>query len=163
MAQKKYRETKYVVTEDGVVFNSITGHALKPIPTNGYFRVEMTNNDVRHRAFIHRMVAECFIENSVGKPQVNHKNRNKKDNRVENLEWCTREENMRHCYLTNHLVPSAKIGGPKNAMSEGVKSQIIELFKSGVSIIDIHRISGVKSNSSIYSLLKRRGLYFGKK
>ncbi|AMN35505.1 NUMOD4 motif-containing HNH endonuclease [Clostridium perfringens] len=61
---------------------------------NGYLRVGLYKNKKYKLYAVHRLVAEAFLDNSNNFPQVNHKNEVKTDNRVENLEWTTREENI---------------------------------------------------------------------
>ena len=89
---------KYAVSNYGEVMNIATRHVLKPYENHkGYLKVTLLTSDgVRHKKRVHRLVAEAFIPNTNGLPEVNHKNLNKRDNEVTNLEWVTGEENREH-------------------------------------------------------------------
>lgn len=67
---------------------------LKAQFNGSYYRVVISTDGKSRQVLIHRLVAEAFIPNPEGLPQVNHKDENKKNNNVENLEWCTRQYNM---------------------------------------------------------------------
>lgn len=62
----------------------------------GYLRARLSYNSTKFTVRLHRLVAEHFIENTKNKPQVNHKDGNKENNKVSNLEWCTNQENQIH-------------------------------------------------------------------
>ena len=68
------------------------------IDQNGYLRVALCKNNKQQDYSIHRLVATAFIENLENKPCINHKDGNKLNNNLDNLEWCTYSENLRHAY-----------------------------------------------------------------
>ena len=68
--------------------------------TNGYVYVVLTKDTIEKNIRVHKLVAQAFIENSNNKPQINHIDGNKQNNRVDNLEWCTQSENELHAYRT---------------------------------------------------------------
>lgn len=94
-------DNKYIVTPEGKVFTiyknkrGVQEQKLRN-HTNGYLRAIINMKDY----YVHRLVAMCFIDNPHGYNEVNHKDGNKKNNCVENLEWCNRSMNCRHCFQT---------------------------------------------------------------
>ena len=83
------------------------------------------NNKVKAH-YVHRLVASAFIPNPLNKPQVNHINGNKEDNRVENLEWCTQSENNKHSYDSGIKKPTNQLGN-KNGNAKLSDEQIKEI------------------------------------
>lgn len=91
----------YKVSNKGRVMR-IKGYKLiKPFDNGrGYNCVHLYKNGKRYNKRIHRLVAEAFIEGREEGYEVNHIDGNKKNNFVDNLEWCTRSENIKHAYNT---------------------------------------------------------------
>ena len=84
----------YSVSNFGRVKNNKKNTILSPRDLRGYKRVSLWYNGKANDHRIHRLVAEAFIPNVENKPEVNHKNGIRNDNRVVNLEWVTGKENV---------------------------------------------------------------------
>jgi hypothetical protein len=90
-------EGLYKVSNLGNVISLITKKPLKANGDNyGYLQVILYKGNKRITGKVHRLVAKAFIDNTENKPQVNHKDGNKKNNNISNLEWMTNKENKRH-------------------------------------------------------------------
>ena len=100
----------YAITSDGKVisYKYKTPRIMKTwyqlgdrgVKKAGYENIELCKNNKKYHFLIHRLVAEAFIPNPDNLPEVNHKNKNRQDNRVENLEWCDRISNLYDSYST---------------------------------------------------------------
>ena len=100
-------EGRYIVDSEGMVFSMKNSHGNpRRVPhllatktcLGGYLAVALWDGNEYTYPRIHRLVAQLFIPNPENKPQVNHINGNKQDNRLVNLEWCTVSENSIHAY-----------------------------------------------------------------
>lgn len=109
-------EGLYQVNNYGQVKSLRKDALLKPAKSKyGYMLCVLCKNGVMHDRRVHRLVAEAFLENPRSLPQVNHKDGNKSNNNVENLEWCTCSENSRHAvenglFSTNKRVRVVETG-----------------------------------------------------
>lgn len=92
-------EDYYEVSNLGRVRRIKTGYILKPSGKE-YLEVCLSKHNKQRYFYIHRLVATAFLPNPENKPEVNHINGKKGDNRVENLEWFTRQENIQHAWKT---------------------------------------------------------------
>jgi hypothetical protein len=86
----------YQISTFGNVKNIITNKLLKPSNKGGYYNISLVNSYCKKTVKIHRLVAITFIPNPENKSDVNHKDKNKKNNHIDNLDWMTRKENNIH-------------------------------------------------------------------
>lgn len=147
---------KYCIDINGEIYTSYNKKGKKKLKkfltSKGYFHVILYEKKKRFCRQVHRLVAETFIPNPEHKPEVNHINGIRNDNRVENLEWATRSENELHKYRvlkTPHPKPLlGKFGkdSPKHKRIRQIKnSKIIAVFygsneaerKTGISFGNI--------------------------
>lgn len=116
-------EGRYLVSTKGQVYSIISEKLLKPQKTEkGYFVVELRGGNKRKVKKIHRLVAEAFLENPFSRTEINHKDGNKQNNTVENLEWSTRSENLIHAYSSGLKKQKTKAVDMFTVYGEFIKS-----------------------------------------
>lgn len=99
-------EGMYLVNNEGVIKNyrgKILRGGMTGEKSNSYKKVTLTKNGKLKDLCVHRIVAEAFIPNPDNLPIVNHKDGNKLNNTVENLEWCTQQYNIQSYHDSKRL------------------------------------------------------------
>jgi hypothetical protein len=151
---------EYKITEKGELYNK-KGRLIKPRVTNsGYLKYYIYIEGVYRNILAHRLVAETFIPNPNNKPCVNHKDGNKHNNCIDNLEWCTYKENALHSYHVLGKKVNSNINGNLNGELNGrakLTKEIVEEIRSLV------RVRGEKvwerydiSKTMYYNIINRR-------
>lgn len=131
-------EGKYAITRNGKVIsykkrkNPVIGMQRKIIlkPLNQryvIFRLS-SNNKVKHFT-LHRLLAIAFIPNPENKPEINHKNGIKTDNRIENLEWVSSSENAQHAIDTGLFKPNTKAMNEHNKKQRKLSKEQVQYVK----------------------------------
>lgn len=155
------QETRYCVSNLGNIHSldrvtitlrgsrTLKGRTLKPsLSKRGYYVFNLLYSGKQKITTVHRLVAIAFLPNSKNLLEVNHINGIKTDNRVENLEWCTHQENMEHAFK-NNLVNSSF--GEKHPKSKLTNIQVIKIrlrLKNGETPAVLSREFGI-SNSAM--------------
>lgn len=119
----KIKPDLYAIEEDGKVWSYFSKKYMKvKEDKDGYFALSLKNNNNGYSKFgIHRLLMITYFPiDNMENMQVNHKNGNKHDNRLENLEWVTGEENLRHARETglNKVFGQKGINHPNNKITE---------------------------------------------
>ena len=108
----------YAVTSCGKVWSYRNQKFLTPLPAGrGYYQVCLSKDGQKVKRYVHRLVAEAYIPNPLGLPQVNHKDEDKTNNNVNNLEWVTAKENNN--YGTKNERASVSLGKPVVCIETG--------------------------------------------
>jgi hypothetical protein len=128
--------------------------AQKSTNGRGYIQLSLSDGKNKSRQTLHRIVATAFIENPSGKPEINHIDGDKSNNMANNLEWCTRSENVRHCFKLGLRSSVGENNGRSNINEDDVR-EIFRLKKAKTSVYEIAELMSVK-RTLIYDVLSRR-------
>ena len=129
-------EGRYTISNLGIVRSLLTGKIMKPYVTKfGYARVNLRIAHSRDYKsyFVHRLGAFTFLENKDNLAEVNHKDCNRLNNRVDNLEWMSKEDNIRYSFTHG------------NASNKGLKNPNAKL-----DLNDIKAIRSLKATNRFY-------------
>ena len=138
---KKNKYQSYYVSSKGEVFNVNTGKKLKESFNKGYIKYILYGDGKRNTWPAHRLVASIYLPNPQNKPCVNHKDGDKTNNCVDNLEWVTYSENERHSYEVLGKVSS----------QQGEKAFNAKLNEEAVKFIRKHK----RDKHTIQALAKK--------
>lgn len=128
------------------------------IPAKGeYLKVSLSKNGTQKTRYIHRLVAETFLDNKSNLPFVNHKDENRYNNNVNNLEWCTNKYNINY---GNAQKKKAKSQLRYNIIQKDIKGNIVNIWESASQVADCLKLNKGTIRKSCKTGLKNYGYYW---
>ena len=130
-------ENKYQISNYGRIRSVKKNIILKPmLATNGYLIICLWKDGKQKKHLIHRLVAKHFVDNPCNYPEVNHKDEDKTNNRIDNLEWCNHLYNMNYGEV-KEKISNAKINNPnisKVVYQYSKDGSLIQMWESAEEI-----------------------------
>ena len=135
---------EYSVSNFGNIRNNKTGRILKPRKhTGGYMRIILCKDKKHYDRYIHRLVAQAFISNPNNLPEVNHKDEDKTNNCVENLEWCDRVYQVNYGTCHDRMVETQR--------KTSKHSKPVKCVETGIVYISLHEVE--RETGILYTLI----------
>ena len=153
------RNSNYMIDEYGNVYSKKHGILSPKKNHDAYLRIQLWSGGKCEFVSIHRLVAETFLPNPNNLPFVNHKDGNKHNNKVDNLEWCTQKENIMHAWSTG-------LSNHKNHSKYGEIAQY-DLNGNLIAVYDCPSDAAEKTGESYFTILnnakKQSGINYNSK
>lgn len=129
----------YYVSNLGNIYSSSRGKKMIPYEKNGYYFTHLYSKGKSRNVYMHRLVAEHFVDNPNNLDFVNHINENKKDNAYTNLEWVTRSQNLKHSMRKTRTISNETIDSVLEYINLG-NTEKDAAIKFGISKTSVGRI-----------------------
>ncbi len=142
---KSFNKKALLVGNDGYILKACNS-------SKGYKFISLSAKT----AYIHRLVCIAFLPNPLNKPQVNHINGIRTDNRVENLEWCTSKENIIHAVKTGLSKFKCGVNHSRCKLTNEHVFKIRKLAAQGISSCKIAKEIGIVSPKQIRNIINRK-------
>ena len=139
----------YQVSDDGHVRRILKDGSTKPVKNRDgkYHTVSLSKKGIKKSVLVHKLVADAFLERPTGATEINHKDGNKHNNRLENLEWVSQKENILHAIEQLKHFPYGKAPRKVRCLDKNTGEFIAEFN----SISEASRVVGsANARSSIY-------------
>lgn len=162
---KSTKYNKYFITKDGKVWSEKSNKFLSPFLKNGYLAINLSINGNHQAEYIHRLVAEAFIPNPNNLPCVNHKDENRLNNNIDNLEWCTIADNNNWGTRNKKASETKRQTAPRRgnhteavqvAMCDPNTHDIIQTFNSMASAAEFLNLDIIKGRNGISACIREK-------